>query len=277
MIDTIQTTRGFVEYRIEGNGPAVLVLNGGHTNCHSPFEHEKFFLENGYSIVIPSRPGYGRTPSKSGKTAEEFADTLASFLDELKIDKVIVVGISAAGRTALHFSKNYPNRVKKLILESAVICETWPDFRTRIGALLLFNRFLERFSWAAFRKLGRHAPNFAIKIMLPSLSSLHAEEVMNGWDEKKRRAVLEFLLTLRSGAGFLNDINHKFCELNLINVPTLIIASNNDKSVSPQNSIKAAQQIKGAELLMVPAESHLIWFSKYNIEIENKIAGFILE
>jgi pimeloyl-ACP methyl ester carboxylesterase len=58
-------------------------------------------------------------------------------------------------------------------------------------------------------------------------------------------------------------------------VPTLIIASTNDKSVSPQNSIKAAQQIKGAELLMIPAECHLIWFSKYKIEIENKIADFI--
>jgi len=25
------------------------------------------------------------------------------------IDKVIVIGISAGGRTALHFAKNYPN------------------------------------------------------------------------------------------------------------------------------------------------------------------------
>lgn len=275
MVNVVQSKRGLVEYRIEGNGPVVLVLNGGHTNCQSPFEHEEFFLENGYNLVIPSRPGYGRTPSASGKMAEEFADTLVSFLDALKIDKVIVIGISAAGRTALHFAKNYPNRVAKLILESAVTCETWPDSRTKIGAILIFNRFCERFTWAAFRKLGRFAPNFALKIMLPALSSLNADEIMNVWDEKKRRTVLEFLLSSRSGAGFLNDINHTFDELNLIAVPTLIIASTNDKSVSPQNSIKAAQQIKGAELLMIPAECHLIWFSKFRIEIENKIADFI--
>lgn len=279
MVNVMQTKGGLVEYRVEGNGPVVLVLNGGHTNCYSPFEHEEFFLENGYNLVIPSRPGYGRTPSTSGKTAEESADTLASFLDALKIDNVIVIGISAAGRTALHFAKNYPDRVTKLILESAVTCETWPDFKTRIGALLLFNRFCERFTWAVFRQIGRFTPYFALKIMLPSLSSLKFEEIINGWDEKKRRAVLAFLLTLRSGAGFLNDINHTFDELNLdlITVATLIIASTNDKSVSPQNSIKAAQHIKGAELLMIPAESHLIWFSKYKTEIENKIADFILQ
>ncbi len=31
-----QTSHGPVEYRIVGQGPAILVLNGGHTNCHSP-------------------------------------------------------------------------------------------------------------------------------------------------------------------------------------------------------------------------------------------------
>jgi len=275
MVKVIQTKSGLVECRIVGNGPAVLVLNGGHTNCCSPFEHEKFFLEKGYSLVIPSRPGYGKTPSASGKTAEEFADTLSSLLDVLMIERVIVIGISAAGRTALHFAERHQNRITKLIFESAVTCEPWPDLVTRIGALFLFNKFCERFTWAAFRQLGRFAPDFALKLMLPSLSSLNAQEVLNIWDTKERREVLEFLLACRSGAGFLNDINHTFDKFNLITVPTLIIASTNDKSVSPQNSIKAAQQIKGAELLLVPAESHLIWFSIFKTEIENKIADFI--
>jgi len=91
----------------------------------------------------------------------------------------------------------------------------------------------------------------------------------SGADENERRSVLKFLLTSRSGAGFVNDIKHTFDECHLITVPTLIIASTYDKSVSPENSIKAAQQITGAELMMIPAESHLIWFSKYRMEIEN--------
>lgn len=275
MVKVIQTDRGLVEYRSVGNGPVVLVLNGGHTNCCSPFEHEEFFVKKGYRIIIPSRPGYGRTPSSSGKTAEEFAQTLSSLLDALMIDKVIVIGISAAGRTALHFAKNFPERITKLILESAVTCEVWPDSRTRRGALILFNRFSERFTWALLRQFGRFAPDFFLKLLLPSLSSLKAEEVIKSWDENERRAVLKFLQALRSGAGFLNDIKHTFDECHLITVPALIIASTNDKSVSPENSIKAAQQITGAELMMIPAQSHLIWFSKYKTDIENKIADFI--
>jgi len=279
MVEIIQTKRGLVEYRTEGNGPVILVLNGGHTNCMSPFEHEDFFLENGYRLLIPSRPGYGKTPSASGKKAEEFAYTITSLLDVLKIDKVIVIGISAGGRTALHFAKNHPNRLTKLILESAVICETWPDLGTNIGSLFIFNRVSERMTWAAFRLLGQIAPNFALKLMMKALSSLDSQEVLDCWNEKERQSVLEFLLGSRSGSGFIHDIKHtfEFDKLNLITVPTLIIASSNDKSVSPQNSIKAAQQINGAELMMIPAESHLIWFSKYKGEIENKITDFLFK
>ena len=57
-----QTTRGPVEYRIVGQGPVILVLGGGHTNCDSSLGHEQFFLHQGYQLLIPSRPGYGKTP-----------------------------------------------------------------------------------------------------------------------------------------------------------------------------------------------------------------------
>src|SRR5436190_598515 len=105
-----RTKHGPVEYRSVGQGPSILVLNGGHTNCHSPLGHERFFLNLGYQMLIPSRPGYGKTPSSVGRTAEAFADVLVDFLDLFHLDQVIVVGISAAGRTALQFAGRHPER-----------------------------------------------------------------------------------------------------------------------------------------------------------------------
>jgi pimeloyl-ACP methyl ester carboxylesterase len=277
MIKAIQTEMGFVEFRIVGKGPTILVLNGGHTNCNSPFEHEDFFISRGYSLLIPSRPGYGKTPKKSGKTAEGFSRTLAALLDELAIDNTICVGISASGRTALHFAKDYPDKVSKLILECAITCEKWPDFGTRIAALIAFNSFMEKFTWAMMRKLRHSAPKAVLSLMLPSLSTLRKQDVINAWDGSERMAVLDFLVGSRSGSGFLLDIKHKFNEgdLESIAVPTLIITSKYDKSVSPENSIKAAKYIKNAELMMVEAESHLIWFSNYKADIESKIDEFL--
>jgi len=71
-----QVEQGFIEYRIIGQGPTLLVLNGGHTNCDSPLGHEQFLLRQGYQLIIPSRPGYGKTPSSTSNTAEAFADAL---------------------------------------------------------------------------------------------------------------------------------------------------------------------------------------------------------
>ncbi len=82
-----QTAKGQIEYRRVGQGPVVLVLNGGHTNCNSPLGHERFFVERGYQLVIPSRPGYGKTPSASVKTAQAFADALTLLLDQLQLEQ----------------------------------------------------------------------------------------------------------------------------------------------------------------------------------------------
>ncbi len=53
-----RTKQGLIEYRSVGQGSAVLVLNGGHTHCHSPLGHETFFREQGYQLIVPSKQRY---------------------------------------------------------------------------------------------------------------------------------------------------------------------------------------------------------------------------
>src|SRR5713226_889844 len=134
-----RTKLGLIEYRSVGQGPAVLVLNGGHTNCHSPLGHEAFFLQQGFQLIIPSRPGYSRTPSSTGKRAEAFADALMSLLDLLQLDQVIVVGISAGGPTALQLAGRHPERVSKVILQNAATDGRYASGMIRFLTYLFFN------------------------------------------------------------------------------------------------------------------------------------------
>ncbi len=161
-----QTKQGRIEYRSVGRGQAVLVLNGGHTNCHSPLGHEAFFLAQSYQLIVPSRPGYGRTPSSTGKTAEAFAEALVSLLDALRLDQVIVVGISAGGPTALQLAGRHPERVSKVILQNAATDGRYASGVIRVGTYIFFNPLLEGLVWAAFRGLGRMAPRAALKSMM---------------------------------------------------------------------------------------------------------------
>jgi pimeloyl-ACP methyl ester carboxylesterase len=126
--------KGQIEYRFEVNGLTVVVLNGGHCSRDTRLSHERL-IGHGFSVLSPSRPDYDSTPSEVGTTAQAAADAIAALLDTLQISTVDVIGISAAGPTALALVQQHPSRVHKVVLESAVAAD-WGEQtkrRSRIG------------------------------------------------------------------------------------------------------------------------------------------------
>jgi len=132
-----KTPLGPIEYRLEGTGPTVMVLNGGHCSRDTRLSHERL-TTHGFSVLTPSRPGYDSTPASVGKSAQAAADALATLLDTLQITMVDVIGISAAGPTTLAFAQQHPHRLRKLILESARATD-W-DEQTKRRARIGFGR-----------------------------------------------------------------------------------------------------------------------------------------
>ncbi len=275
-MQTIARTRqGPIEYRDVGAGPAVLVLNGGHTHCASPFGHERFFRDSGYRLIVPSRPGYGRTPAATGRSAEAAADAMAGLLDALELDQVVVVGISGAGPTALQLAARHPARVRALILQNAVTGARFPTPAIRLGSYVAFNRWLEGGTWAAFRAFARIAPRRALLLVMGGLTVLAPAQVVATMSPAQRRGALAMLTASRSGAGFLLDLHHQCGDLARIHVPALIIASRYDGAVGGAHATYAADRIPGASLYIAPAESHLLWFSTANAGIEARMRAFL--
>src|SRR5215469_6844461 len=270
-----RTKQGLIEYRSVGQGPAVLVLNGGHTNCHSPLGHEAFFLAQGYQLIIPSRPGYGRTPSSTGKRAEAFADALVSLLDRLQLDQVIVIGISAGGPTALQLAGCHPERVSKVILQNAAIDGRYASGMIRLGTYVLFNPLLERVIWAAFRGFGRVAPQAALKSLMWGLTRLPIDQVLSAMSPDQQQTALAFLQASRSGSGFLHDIHHQCGDLGRVRVPVLVITSKYDGLVSASHAVYVEKHIPQAQLFISEAESHLMWFSTHDREIQARMQVFL--
>lgn len=101
------------------------------------------------------RPGYDCTSNRVGKTAQDAADSLSELLDLLHIQSVDIIGISAAGPTAWALAQRHPEKVRKLILESAV---TLP-WGTEIKLLshLGFGK-VQRLTWAFVKLLLKLSP-----------------------------------------------------------------------------------------------------------------------
>ena len=67
-IQVFLPTEGIIiEYSIIGKGEPILVMHGGHSNCNEEFGYD-YLIENGFSVITPSRPGYGKTSKEVGES-----------------------------------------------------------------------------------------------------------------------------------------------------------------------------------------------------------------
>lgn len=108
---------GRLYYESLGSGPAVVLLHDGTT--HSIVWDNQFSrLSSRWRLVRYDRRGYGR--SAKPDTSYSNAADLHHLLDELAIDRAVLVGASAGGRLAVEFAIEHPERVAGLVLVGAV-------------------------------------------------------------------------------------------------------------------------------------------------------------
>ena len=246
---------GPMEYRIDGAGPAVLLLNGGHCSRTTRLSHERL-AQVGYTVITPSRPGYDATPPSVGRTAQAAADALAALLDRLQIATVAVIAISAAGPTALAFAQQYPERTTKLILESAVTLPWDPAITGH--ARRLFGR-MQRLTWALVRLGLRLLPTTTTKAMLRAFTTLDVTEVWARLTPSDRHFVHTMLRSMQSGRGFVCDLEHRVDRLDRIVAPVLVLYSPHDPSVPPTHAQRIGREIPHSEVHAIAADTHLLW------------------
>lgn len=273
----IDLKNGKIEYTLRGEGPVILNLHGGHSNCQEKFGYQPL-LAAGFSILTPSRPGYGRTDVEVGKTAVKTATSLVELLDKLKIDKVYLIGVSAGGPTAIYLAANYPKRVKKLVLESAA-SKAWlsrKDFDYKLGKII-FSPKIQQLIWFILRKTANNLTGFFSQIFLPQFSTLSKKEVMNQMESYDIKKLLKMINRYSSDKGFIYDLEHQTERevLQKINLPTLILHSNYDKSVSFEHAEYAAANIKGAEIYADDFWGHLIWIGSGRKKRDKKLLEFL--
>ena len=94
--------------------PIVFIHGVGLT--HEIWEPQLNFFKD-YSAISYDILGHGKTPLKKRKIGfDDFSDQLINLLDELKIDKIHLVGFSIGSLIARDFAIKFNHRLKSLIL-----------------------------------------------------------------------------------------------------------------------------------------------------------------
>ncbi|TSI07871.1 alpha/beta fold hydrolase [Lysinibacillus sp. BW-2-10] len=279
-IEIFQCEGMSIEYSIIGKGEPILVLHGGHSNCYEEFGY-KHLVENGFSLITPSRAGYGRTSKAVGESLAVACTHYAKLLHQLNIEKVHVLAISAGGPSGLYFAANYPELVSTLTLQSAVT-KKWltPKDLTYQAARILFNPKTERLTWGLIAWMNNLFPRFIFRQMFPSFSKLNYREA-GDIKQSDVEAIRRMNNRQRSGEGFFIDIKQaneiKRDHLRKISCPTLILHSQYDGSVSLEHPHYAHQHISSSTLYLLETWGHLIWLGHSSTMTDEKMMQFLKE
>jgi 2-succinyl-6-hydroxy-2,4-cyclohexadiene-1-carboxylate synthase len=118
-----------IEYYVEERGQGFpLLLFHGFTGSSSTWDHLTGLIGKTSRNIMPDIIGHGRTsspPEVERYSILKVAADLNLLLDKFGIQKIDLLGYSMGGRLAITFAVNYPERVRKLVLES-----TTPGLKT---------------------------------------------------------------------------------------------------------------------------------------------------
>jgi len=108
-----------LHYYKTGCGPSLILLHGNGESSEY-FVHQIDMFAQSFTVYAIDTRGHGQSPLGTAPfSLYQFADDLLDFMDEQEMDRADILGFSDGGNIALLFALEHPERVRRLILNSA--------------------------------------------------------------------------------------------------------------------------------------------------------------
>lgn len=267
MLTTIVETRcGPVEYSDAGSGEPILYFHGTGVSGEVMVSVESPLVDDGFRLIVPNRPGYGRTPLAPHRSAAGCAAVAAALLDSLGIGSAGVMGSSGGAAFAASFAANYPLRTASLVLLCPQVHrwdhKRWLPRTSRWTLPLLKRRPLRALLLWLYRVLLRR---MTVEKFLKTEAGDRYPAVA---DDPASQALCEKTLAAMargvSSPGFENDlVVFAFEDIigpdSLVQRPTLIIHDKADPMAPVDHVAWFAANCPRCETVSVHAAGHLIW------------------
>lgn len=203
-----------LHYSDQGSGPSLILQHGLGGQLSQALELGAGLDK--YRLICMDARGHGQTDYSLDRPAsfDQYADDLISILDHLKLETAIIGGVSMGAGISLNMALRYPQRLKALLLirpawldqgrpESLELLRELGEYLDLLDAK---TRFAERLD---FQALAKKLPNAAASLLGQFDNRLpHRSDVL-------RRMIDDRPI-------------HNLADLAQINVPSLILASDND-------------------------------------------------
>jgi len=205
----------------------------------------------GYEVIVPDLRGFGAGAALAGEVSDMdlLADDIALLLDERKLERVVLCGLSMGGYVALAFARRHMDRLGGLVLCNTRAGADSDD--ARAARLAMVERVLAE------------GVGFLPETMLPRLlgettrrdqPELVASVTQTILDQHPRG-----IAAAQRGMAARPDSTEA---LGRITVPTLVITGLEDALIEPEESREMAASIRDSRLVQVPGAGHLVNLEK---------------
>src|SRR4029453_12469860 len=231
-------------YTDTGAGRPVVLIHGYPFN-RSLWNEQVEALSNSYRVIVPDLRGLGETDASTGTAPiNRMAQDGAQLLDHLQISQAVIGGLSMGGYVALAFYKQFPSRVRALVLaDTRAQADTEEAKQTR--------------AQQAEKALSEGMAGIA-DAMLPKL--LTPETVSKRPEVVKRVRDMMLKTKPEGAAAALLGMAERGDQTELlarVNSPTLILVGAEDAITPVADSEKMRDGIAGSRLVVLENAGHV--------------------
>jgi len=232
-----------------GDGPAVVLLHP------FPLHHEFWMpvaevLSSRYRVIFPDLRGHGDSSSGDGlATMAKHAADLRSVMDDARIGRAPLVGVSIGGYLLFEFWRLYRSRVAALVLSNTKAPAD--DAEGRARRLESANDVLERGTEAFFQSMLERALGATTRQSRPDL-------VDAALGMMRKMSAQDVALVQRGMADRPDSVE----TLPTIHVPTLLITGEEDFLTGVNEAELMRKHIPGSQMRVIPKAGHYAAFEQ---------------
>jgi|SRR5687767_12008396 len=249
---TGKTTTG-IAYDVRGSGPVVILLTGSNLD-RRVWNHEAAWLSKTHTVVRYDLRAHGES---DGATVPFSAlGDLIGLMDELKIAKATLIGLSAGSAIALDAALDYPARVERIVLAGP-----GPSGYVPKTPLPFFADLFAALKAGDYKKIPEILLATPVFASPPSAQPLVRQMVTENdrmWTTKR-----ELVLPAKSAMDRLETVR----------VPSLVLIGDKDEFQREPAELLAAR-IPGARIVRVAGGGHLLNLTS-PAEFQSAVAAFL--
>jgi 3-oxoadipate enol-lactonase len=202
-------------------------------------------LADRFRVITLDLRGHGESDAPLWcYTMEQFADDVKGLLDHLAIRQAVLAGLSMGGYVLFACYRQYPDRVKALILADTRAGADTPEGKAGRYAM----------AQAAYKE----GVSTVEEAMLPRLLSPTALREKPALVEEVRSIIRSTPLSgIVGDLMAMTDRADSLPLLSSISCPTLVIVGEEDQTTPPTEARLMAKRIPGARLEIIPGAGHL--------------------